>query len=151
MTTCKNPWFQWNSRFPVKRTSETPRNCYVYKGFWRRRRGKLDFRGNMKILEIRWKWQKTQKSWNFAKNARKQKTAEMGKVRLPGNRGPPARPPLPAGRISNPRVRRRYLIKIRQGFAVKHLKSAPFSNIFFNKRQVLKLFLNGEFRFRFSI
>ncbi len=64
--------------------------------------GSWIFAENMEILEIRRKWQKTQKSWNFTKKARKPKTAEIGKLRIPGNRGPPARPPLADRRISKP-------------------------------------------------
>ena len=68
--------------------------------------GSWVFAENMEILEIRRKWQKTQKSRNPTKYARKQKIAEMGKVWIPGNRGPPARPPLADRRISKPRVDR---------------------------------------------
>ena len=35
--------FHENVGFAERRASKTPRNGYVYKGFWRRRRGKLDF------------------------------------------------------------------------------------------------------------
>jgi len=48
--------------FAKRRASKTPRKRCVYKGFWRRRRGKLDFHGkhenpgnpakNAKILKI---------------------------------------------------------------------------------------------------
>ena len=123
----ENRDFHENVGFAERRASKTPRNGYVYKGFWRRRRGKLDLRGKHGNPGNPVKWQKTQESWNFTRNARKQKTAEMGKVRIPGNRGPPARPPFPAGRISKPQDKRLSLIKIRQGFAVEPPKYAPFS------------------------
>ena len=41
----ENRDFHENVGFAERRASKTPRNGYVYKGFWRRRRGKLDFRG----------------------------------------------------------------------------------------------------------
>ncbi len=57
--------------------SKTPRNGYVYKGFWRRRRGKLDFHGkhenpgnpvkmaeNAEILEFCQKREKTENRGN---------------------------------------------------------------------------------------
>ena len=80
---------------------------------------------------------KTQKSWNSARNARKQKTAEMGKLRIPGNRGPPARPPLADRRISNRENIRRDFLEIRHAFVAKRPKCAPFSIQILDKRQVL--------------
>ena len=80
---------------------------------------------------------KTQKSWNSAKNARKRETAETGKPRIPGNRGPPARPPLADRRISKPRVAQLTFIKIRHAFVAKRPKCAPFSIQILDKRQVL--------------
>ena len=64
--------------------------------------GSWIFAENMEILEIRRKWQKNAEILKFHQKARKQKTAEMGKLRIPGNRGPPARPPLADRRISKP-------------------------------------------------
>ena len=41
----ENRDFHENVGFAERRASKTPRNGYVYQGFWRRRRGKLGFRG----------------------------------------------------------------------------------------------------------
>ena len=58
----QNRDFHENVGFAERRASKIPRNVYVYKGFWRRRRGKLDFHGkhenpenpaeNTEMLEI---------------------------------------------------------------------------------------------------
>ena len=119
--------FHENVGFAERRASKTPRNGYVYKGFWRRRRGKLDFRGNRGNPGNPAKMTDNAEILEFHQNTRKQKITEMGKVWIPGNRGPPARPPLAARCISKPQDNSLRFIKIRQGFAVERLKCAPFS------------------------
>ena len=73
----ENRDFHENVGFAERRASKTPRNGYVYQGFWRRRRGKLDFRGkhenpgnpakmaeNAEILEFHEKHEKTENRGN---------------------------------------------------------------------------------------
>ena len=81
----KNSDFHGNVGFAERRASKTPRNDYVYKGFWRRRRGKLDFHGkhenpgnpakNAEMLEIH-------KTWKSPEIAESRKT-EICEIRDP--------------------------------------------------------------------
>ena len=60
----QNRDFHENVGIAERRASKTPINGYVYKGFWRRRRGKLDFHGKH---ENPGNPAKTQKCWKFTK------------------------------------------------------------------------------------
>ena len=81
----------------------------------------------MGILEIRRKWQKTAETLEF--HRKREKTGKRGKgenLRIPGNRGPPARPRLAARWISKPQDDYLNLIEIRHGFAVQRPECASF-------------------------
>ena len=69
----QNRDFHENVVFAERRASKTPRNDYVYKGFWRRRRGKLDFHG------------KRENPGNPAKNAEILKIHKQGNYRKSRN------------------------------------------------------------------
>ena len=88
--------FHENVGFAERRASKTPINGYVYKGFWRRRRGKLDFRGkhrnpgnpakiakNAEILEFHQKREKTENRGN-GKTADSWKSEAPSPAPLPG-------------------------------------------------------------------
>ena len=64
----QNRDFHENVGFAERRASKTPRNGYVYKGFWRRRRGKLDCHG------------KHENPGNPAKNAKNPENSQKWKT-----------------------------------------------------------------------
>ena len=92
------PDFQWNA--PQKHQEIVT----FIKGSGAGGGGSWVFAENMEILEIRWKWQKTAEILEFHKKARKQKTAEMGKLRIPRNRGPQPGPPCRPVVLVNRRI-----------------------------------------------
>ena len=107
--------------------------------------GDKESRISMENVEIRGNDRKTQKSWNFTKNARKQEIAENQENGNRPKRGAPARPEYGPRLLSYRALLSLNLSKKTLCFAAIGPKYAPFSDFFLKKRGAAQEILKNTF------